>query len=169
VPVPSTRLIDYKGAIEQSLHDLAAWVEEGAEPARTTGAHIEPGGPLRLPKTAAERGGIQPVVTATANGAARADVAVGEPVTLAVEAELPDGTGTVIAVEWDFDGTGAFPSSDDGVDGTQSRIASSVTHTYDTPGTYFPAVRVTAHREGDVSARSRRVENLGRCRVVVGG
>jgi hypothetical protein len=167
VPVPSTRLIDYKGAIEQSLHDLAAWVEEGAEPARTKGVHVEPGGPLRLPATAAERGGIQPVVTATANGASRADVAVGETVTLAVDSELPIGTGTVIALEWDFDGTGEFPFHHDTIDGTKSHITSSVTHAYAQAGTYFPSVRVTAHREGDLSATSRRVENLGRCRVVV--
>ena len=108
-------------------------------------------------------------MTATANGASRADAAVGAPVTLAVEAEVPAGTGTVIAVQWDFDGTGAFPWPDEAVDGTQSRISSSVTHAYDAPGTYFPAVRVTSHREGDTSATSRRVENLGRCRVVVTG
>lgn len=167
VPVPATRLIDWKGAIEQSLHDLAAWVEEGAEPARTTGVHIEPGGPLVLPLTAATRGGIQPVVTATANGGARAEVTVGAPVTLAVEAEVPAGFGTVIAVEWDVDGTGSFPYRDDEVDGTAATVSSSVSHAYDTPGTYFASVRVTSHREGDVAATTRRVENLARCRVVV--
>jgi hypothetical protein len=73
----------------------------------------------------------------------------------------------VIAVEWDFDGTGAFPYRDETIDGTKSHIASSVTHAYERAGTYFPSVRVTAHREGDMSATSRRVENLGRCRVVV--
>ena len=60
VPAPSTRLIDYKGAIEQSLHDLAAWVEDGEEPARTTGVHIEPGGPLRMPATAASAAASSP-------------------------------------------------------------------------------------------------------------
>jgi hypothetical protein len=44
-------------------------------------------GRLVLPATAAERGGIQPVVTATANGAARADIKVGEDVELVVTAE----------------------------------------------------------------------------------
>ena len=33
---------------------------------------------------------------------------VGEPVTLAVDADAPAGGGTIIGVEWDFDGTGAF-------------------------------------------------------------
>ena len=167
VPVPSTRLIDYKGSIEQSLHDLAAWCEEGTDPARTTGVHIEPGGPLRFPATAAERGGIQPVVTAMANGGARADVARGEEVTFTVDAEVPTGTGTIISVEWDFDGTGAYPGTDTSVDGKQTTLNSSVTHTYGNPGTYFAACRVTSHREGDLTATSRRVENIGRCRVVV--
>ena len=50
-----------------------------------------------------ERGGIQPVVTATANGGARAAAKVG------VETELPPGAGTVVAIDWDFDGMGKFP------------------------------------------------------------
>ena len=61
------------------------------------------------PPTAAERGGVQPVVSVTANGGALATVAVGEPVTLSVHAEAPAAGGTIVSVQWDFDGKGALP------------------------------------------------------------
>ncbi|MGD9796627.1 MAG: hypothetical protein AB7V15_00785 [Acidimicrobiia bacterium] len=163
----STRLIDWKGNVEQCLHDLVAWVEDGVAPARTAGTTMEPGGALVLAPTAAERGGIQPVVRAAANGGARAEVAVGEPVTLSVEAEVPAGAGTVIAVSWDFDGSGAYPEADRSVDGTASTYAGSITHAYAEPGTWFATARVTSHRDGDVTATTRRIENLARVRVVV--
>jgi PKD domain-containing protein len=166
IPVPTTRLIDYLGILEQSLHDLVDWVENGVRPAGTTYT-LEPGGPLRLPASAAERGGIQPVVRASANASSRAEVAVGEPVTLEVEAEVPPGAGTIIDVEWDFDGSGTWPFRAEVVDGTMERLTSTTTHVYETAGTYFPAARVTSHRQGDVNATSRRVVNLGRARVVV--
>ena len=40
---------------------------------------------------------------------------------------------------------------------------------FDAPGVYFPCVRVTAHRDGDVSSPQRRLVNLARVRVVVTG
>jgi hypothetical protein len=163
----STRLIDWKGNVEQCLHDLVAWVEEGAQPPRTSGTTMEPGGALHLAPTAAERGGIQPVVRAFANGGARAEVAVGESVTLTVEAEVPSGAGTVIAVQWDVDGSGAFPYADESIDGRSSSYTGSITHTYTEPGTHFASARVTAHREGELGATTRRIENLARVRVVV--
>jgi hypothetical protein len=165
-PVPSTRLIEFKGANQQNLHDLVAWVENDVTPVGTTYS-LSPGGVLRLPSTAAERGGIQPVVEVTANGGPRADVKAGEPVVLGVVADVPPGTGTITDVRWDFDGTGAWPQVDDGIDGTAARLEAKVTHVYDSPGTYFAAVRVTSHRDGDVHATSRQVENIGRARVVV--
>jgi hypothetical protein len=166
-PSPLTRMIDWKGTIEQSLHDLVAWVERGEKPVGTTGTTLTPGGPLSLAEKAAERGGIQPVVRARADGGARSDVAVGQPVLLEVTAEVPPGAGTVVDVLWDLDGTGAFPVRDPEVDGTQSVVTGSLHHAFAQPGTYFPCVKVVAHRDGDTTARSRRVENLARVRVVV--
>jgi hypothetical protein len=167
VPMPSTSIVSYTGSIEQSLYDLVAWVEEGIRPTETTYS-LEPGQKIELPPTAAERGGIQPVVQAAANGGARAEVKVGEPVTLTLEAEVPPGAGTIVKIEWDFDGTGTWPELQAAIDGTQSKVSASVTHAYDRPGTYFPAARVSSHREGDVNATLRLVQNLGRARVVVG-
>jgi hypothetical protein len=107
------------------------------------------------------------VVAASANGAIRAEVEVGEPVTLGVVAEVPPDAGTVVSVEWDFDGLGTWPYRAAGIDGTQAVVELDVEHAYEKPGTYFPAVRVLSHRDGDVGATTRRIENIGRARVVV--
>ena len=98
----NTWLVDYQPVIEQSLKDLVGWVEQGTEPAGT--AYKYQDGQVVLPATAAERGGIQAVVTVSANGSVKAEVRVGEPVNLEVHAEVPPGAGAIIAVAWDFDG-----------------------------------------------------------------
>src|SRR5437660_1219444 len=54
-------------------------------------------------------GGIQPVATATANGAARAEVGAGAEGVFAVEAEVPVGAGSIVEIAWDFDGSGTWP------------------------------------------------------------
>ena len=117
--------------------------------------------------TAAERGGVQPVVSVTANGGALATVAVGEPVTLEVQAEAPAAGGTIISVQWDFDGKGAFPFSDPAVDGSATSVTLTTTHAYSEPGTYFATALVASHRDGDVDAKHRRLQNLASARVVV--
>jgi hypothetical protein len=161
----NTRLIDVKGMHEQSLHDLVAWVENGVEPAGSSWGDVD--GQIVLPPTAAERGGIQPVVVVTADGGSRADVRPGATVMLQVRATVPPGTGTVISVEWDFDGTGAFPLKQE-VDGTRSEVVLTTTHTYPTAGTFFASARVQSHREGDLAATACRIENVAQARVVVG-
>ncbi len=105
-------------------------------------------------------------MTAEANGSVVAHVAVGESVELAVRAEVPPGAGTIIAAAWDYGGTGEWVPVD-GIDGTGSVLHVTVRHAYEVPGTYFPAVQVVAHRRGDVVARTGRIENVGRVRVVI--
>lgn len=167
VPSPTSRLIDYSGIIEQGLADLVAWVERGIAPPDS--AYSYAGGKLTLPAAASERGGIQPVVSASIEGAARAEVAVGAEFTISAMAEVPTGQGTIVAVEWDFDGTGRFPAAEESVDGTAASGSYERRHSYDKPGTYFVTVRVTAHRQGDVSTPYLRIPNLARVRVVVTG
>jgi hypothetical protein len=170
IPAPANRaastwLIDSMPVVEQGLVDLVDWVEQGVRPTPTVFSYSD--GHVTLPATAAERGGIQPVVAVTANGGARAEVAVGEPVLVEVTAEVPPGAGGIVLVEWDFDGTGSYPERVSGLDGTATSIAESVTHTFDAPGTYFVTARVSSHRNGDVSAAHRKVPNLAQARVVV--
>jgi hypothetical protein len=161
----NTWLVNYQPFIEQSLVDLVAWVEKGIDPVETAFEYLD--GKVTLPPTAAERKGIQPVVHATANGARRAEVRVGEPVTLAVDAEVPSGAGTIIAVAWDFDGSGTYPFSHDGIDGSGSSVSLTTTYSYDRPGEYFATALVHSQREGDVNAAFRRIPNLSQVRVVV--
>jgi hypothetical protein len=162
----NTMLVDYMPVIEQSLQDLVAWVEQGVEPASTTFEYAD--GLVTLPATAAERGGIQPVVSVTANGAARADVSVGEAVELQVEVTVPPGAGGVVAIAWDLDGSGAFARTHDDIDGSASAETRAISHRFDAPGTYFVTALAHSHRTGDVAATSRRIPNLGQVRVVVG-
>jgi hypothetical protein len=160
----NTWLVDYQPIIEQSLVDLIDWVEDGVEPVDTAFSYRD--GAIVLPDTAAERGGIQPVISVTANGGALAEVRVGEKVTLTVHAETPPGAGTIIGVQWDFDGSGSFPQREQ-VDGTEAAVTISTTHSYDAPGTYFATALVESHRTGDVDATARRIPNLTAARVVV--
>jgi hypothetical protein len=163
---PGARMIEYQGAIEQSLHDLVAWVEDGIvpenQPYSYTADHR-----IELGDDPATRGGIQAVVRATVNGGVRADVEAGAEVTLGVDTAVPPGAGTIVDVEWDFDGRATWTHRQPGIDGTATTLTRAITHRYDTPGTYFPAVRVTTHRDGLVDTTSRRVQNLDRVRVVV--
>ncbi|MDB5395180.1 MAG: hypothetical protein JWM91_2686 [Rhodospirillales bacterium] len=165
--VSSTYLIPFMGSVQQAVRDVISWVEDDTPPPASTGFHFTPDEGMALLPMAETRLGVQPVVTAMANGAVRAEVAVGEAVRFEVKAEAPPGAGTIIAVEWDFDGAGLWPIKHAGIDGNATRVGLSVTHRFDRPGTYFPSVRVTAHREGDVEAVHRRQINLARVRVVV--
>jgi hypothetical protein len=161
----STWLIDYRPHIEQGLADLAQWVENGVEPAGTTFTYRD--GKVSLPASAAERGGVQPVVRVSANGGVRAAVGVGEAVTLEVHAEAPPGAGTIIAAAWDFDGSGQFAVPQSGIDGASREVTLATTHTWNRPGTYFATALVHSHVDGDPHASSRRLPNLASARVVV--
>ncbi len=122
-----------------------------------------------MPPTAAERKGIQPVVTVKANGGARAEVAVGETVEFTAVIEVPPGTGTVVAAKWDFEGAGDYPVAEqfDDSNSSFSRVTLKTTYAFSKPGTYFPALRATSQRQGDFKTRFARIQNLGRVRVVV--
>jgi hypothetical protein len=80
---------------------------------------------------------------------------------------LPPGTGGLAKIEWDFDGAGDWPVAEDGLDGTLTALTATRDTSYTEPGTYFPSVRVTAHRDGDPDCTIGRLVNLGRARVVV--
>ena len=157
-------LINFQGIVEQSLVDLIDWVEHGKKPVGTAFSFAD--GKVILPQSAGERGGIQPVVRLrTGDGGQVCEVKVGEPVALVAQAEAPSG-GKIIALEWDFDGKGAYSVSHP-VAGDQAALEAGERHAFDRAGTYFPSVRVTAHRDGEVGAQQRRLENVASVRVVV--
>ena len=53
------------------------------------------------------------------------------------------------------------------LNGSLAVLPATVTHAFDVPGTYFPALRVHTQRSGVVDTEYALIENLGRVRVVV--
>jgi hypothetical protein len=163
-PLARANVVSYGGALQQALRDLAHWVEKGVKPAETR-YRIEDTQVI-VPRGAKERGGVQPVVDLQVNAAVRADVAVGTPVTFTATIEVPSGAGKVVKAEWDFEGAGDYTVSAK-LDSPAEFARLTATHTYSKRGAYFPVLRATAHRSGDVSTPYARVQNIGRVRVVV--
>ena len=160
----STWLIDYFPIIEQGLASLIRWVEEGVAPPSTAFEYVD--GRVILPSSAAERGGVQPTISITANGGLLAEVGVGEEVTLEVVAEVPPAGGGLVSLEWDFDGWGSFPVSEQ-LTGADTELRRSTTTSYNAPGTYFATARVHGHVDADPSNPHRRLPNLASARIVV--
>jgi hypothetical protein len=115
-------------------------------------------------------------VTLTANGGARAEVAVGQSVRFAGTIERPPNTGVIVSAEWDFEGRGDYPVAETlnagfndwrGPEATEPRVTVETTYAFSKPGTYFPALRATSQRQGDATTPYARAVNLGRVRVVV--
>jgi len=79
---------------------------------------------------------------------------------------VPPGGGRVIEAKWDFSGTGTFPESSR-IGRRSGSVAVTVTHRFDKPGTYFPALLGTAQRPDAMGTPYARLSNLGRVRVVV--
>ena len=120
-----------------------------------------------VPPSAKARRGIQPVVSLTANGGQKAVVAVGEAVRFVGVAEVPAGAGTIVAAEWDFEGSGEYPRVETGMDGDLAAVTVTAAYAFGQPGTYFPALRVTSQRQGNPHTPHTRIHNLARTRVIV--
>ncbi|KAL0941999.1 pkd domain containing protein [Colletotrichum truncatum] len=161
----ASRVIEFTGLYQQALRDLAMWVEKGQEPPRSTNYTISPDAQVKVPANVSERYGIQPSVTLSLNGTNRFEAASQAPVSMTVHAEVPPNTGSIVAVEWDYLGIGEFVSSPLGAAVTPLSMTSN--YTYSQPGTYFPAVRITSQREGNMTSPFGRVSNLGRGQVIV--
>jgi hypothetical protein len=160
-----TRIAGYLGALQQALRDVSAWVENGVAPPANTRYTMDDG-QVVVPATAAQRAGIQPVVTLTVNGGKRADVTVGQPVTFTAVVEAPARTGSIVGAEWDFEGTGDFPVVGQ-ITTPAPRVTVTATYAFVKPGTYFPVLRAASQRQGDTATAYARVRNLDRVRVVV--
>ncbi len=160
-----TRIVSYAGVLQQALRDVAAWAEKGVAPPEETQYRVDDG-QIHLPASAAQRRGIQPVVTLTANGGARAEIKAGEAVELAGAIELPPGAGLIVSAEWDYDGSGAYADSETFADKTTTRGVRR-SHVFARPGAHFVALRVTAQREDALGTPFAQVRNLARVRIVV--
>jgi hypothetical protein len=164
--------VGYPGVLQQALRDVSAWAEQGIPPPASTNYQVVET-QVSVPPTAKKRRGVQPVVTLTANGAARTDIDAGQTVNFSAVAEVPPGAGEIVKAEWDFLGTGDFVQVHPGDVGTPApTVHLHTSHTYPkpptSPTTYFPVVRVTSQRNGDTDPHAYgRIQNLARARVVV--
>lgn len=159
--------IDYLGMLHQALLDVAAWCEEGIEPLPTTNYEFVDG-QIEVPPTAAERGGLQPVVDSFANGEKCVTVKVGEEVHFTARIEVPYGAGTVTEAAWDFEKSNDFSDTLALALEEDGRVAEVETvHTFDKPGLYFPVIKVKSNRNGDAADIFTQCKNLDRVRVIV--
>lgn len=142
--------VSYLGVLHEALRSVADWVENGTEPLPDTRYTITDG-QVYVPETAAERGGVQPVVTlSNADGVLR------------VVAEAPPGGAPIVRAQCDFDGDGRF-EIDEPVPPT-ARLVLERPHT----GAGVVAVRVSAQRDGDPDTPFGRIDNLARARLANG-
>jgi len=160
----TTHTVSYGSTLNQALLDVSAWVEKGIPPPPSTNYKVVDG-QIVVPVTAAERLGVQPVVSLTANGASRAEVASGKQVKFLATVDLPPNTGKLISAEWDFDGTGKFAEPAKFTPG--AHVALKSTHAFAKPGTYFVTLRAASQRQGDAKDVDTTIVNLGRVRIVV--
>lgn len=161
-----TRTVSYLGVLQQALRDLSLWVEKGVAPPASTAYSIADGQVI-VPATAAARKGIQPVVTVTANGRARAVVKPGQTVRFVATIAVPPGTGSIVGATWDFETAGTFPVKAAMPVAPKATMTLTASHVFAKPGTYYPALRVASERHGNVRSPYARIQNLGRVRVVV--
>ncbi|MCM1122431.1 MAG: hypothetical protein NC416_07605 [Eubacterium sp.] len=157
-------IVSYLGALYQALLDVSDWVERGIEPVASSGYEMN-GGQVQIKDTARERKGIQPLVRMTVDGKDRKEIHVGDTVYFEVLVELPEGSGEVETILWDFEESNEFTPGGKitGKDGNTVRIVNS--HTFVQAGTHFPVVKVATNRTaGD---EFTRIYNQARVRVVV--
>ena len=161
----ATRIVTYVPVLQQALHDLSRWVENGTPPPAGTRYQVKEG-QIVVPATAAARKGIQPVVNLTAGGGESVRVAAGQTVSFTGTIAVPPGTGSIVGAEWDFDGSGRFAEKSAVAPGAKTATV-RIAYRFDKPGTYFPALRGVSQRGGDADTPYGRIQNLARVRVVV--
>jgi hypothetical protein len=164
--IEQARYLNFFPNINQALNDLVKWIEKDIPPPPSTQYKFTDDGALHLPPLASERRGIQPVVQAFANGSNRADIKKDQIVKLTGQAETPLNTGYFVRMDWDFEGDGTFPERKE-LEGTTTKITSSMEHRYKDIGTYFATFRAFLHRNGDKKDKMHQIVNQARVRVVV--
>ena len=170
-------VVNYKGALLQALLDMAAWLQEGKAPLAST-RYERVGGQIREEAEPARRNGMQAGVGLTVNGAKCTRVKTGGEFVLRAEVTLPENSGTVTSVRYDFNDSWSYPAPPENLfpvvgsftatekDGVRGAV-SEITHRFDVPGTYFVSVRIASQRQGDKADPFTQVLNLDRVRVIV--
>jgi hypothetical protein len=153
------------GIFQQSVIDLMAWAEQGFAPPPSSRYTINNGQVILAPE-AADRHGLQPVISFTANGGARAVVGVNQPVNLAAKLEMPPAAGKITQFHWIVDGV----TDEAATILSKPKLLHNVTRTvsFDAPGTYLVRLHVNGQRDGHVApANQTLTQNFQDVRVVV--
>lgn len=159
--------VDYIGILHQALLDLAKWVEQGIEPASTTSYRFEDG-QIRIPDTAAQRGGLQPVVRAFADGEKAVCVKAGKKVDFTAWIETPKDGGTVTEAAWDFEKTGDFSHTEELIrEENGKKVWVKTSHIFKKTGVYYPVIKVKSSRTGSTEDIFLQLKNLDRVCVKV--
>lgn len=158
--------VDYLGMLHQALLDLADWCEKGIAPVPTSSYRFADG-QIEVPGRAKERGGLQPVVHALANGGKAVRVRTGDTVTFTAEIEVPEGGGSVTGAAWDFEAENDFSHGQELEMLADGGARVKTEHRFTKPGTYFPVIRVQSNRKGMTDDIYTQCKNLDRVRVVV--
>ncbi len=157
-------IVSYGGALKQALLDVSDWVERGIAPPETSVYSVD-NGCVTVPAKAAQRKGVQPTVTLTANGGEKAVVRAGETVSFAGTMEIPERGGSFAGTLWDFEASGQFQECGNAVCREDGSVSISAQHCFTRPGVYFPVMRAAANRTPEDP--STRIWNVARVRVVV--
>ena len=164
----ATKMASVGGILNQALLDLAAWAERGVPPLPSTQYSLDAMNQIVLAEKAAMRRGLQPLVALTANGAARVEVGLRQPVTLAARTEMPPQAGKIVQYAWYL---GAPDHTFEPiVQLSKPRRALDVKRTvsFDAPGEYSITLRVEGQRNGlNAVNGTTLLQNVARVRVVV--
>ncbi|KAF9878116.1 hypothetical protein CkaCkLH20_04154 [Colletotrichum karsti] len=157
-------IVDYTGIYEHAMRSLVDWVEKGIQPPASTNYTVRDS-QIVVPDSADERLGIQPTVELSVHGPLSDTFEKGAAINFTMRATTPVDAGKVVAVEWDFLGTGAFESVPFGE--ASEAVDLDAQHTYGSSGVYLCVVRVTSQREGNSTSPFALARNLGRVQVII--
>lgn len=183
-------VVNYVGALRQSLIDLSQWVEKGIKPLDRTAYALGEDGQIHAEKDVEKRHGIQAIPTLLANGEKCIHVKAEECVRFTVDVKVPQDAGEVTEILFaqeekqlaplDANGSGGVAqlslgekmwdrklSFEKGTLGKIHTAHAEVIVSYEKPGTYFATVRIASNRHGDASDPFTQVLNLDRVRVIV--
>lgn len=165
-PANNNRVISYLSCLYQALLDLTKWVENDIEPPSSTQYSLDEG-QIHVPEDANQRKGIQPVVHLITQEGKSIVVKKGETVHFEAHVEIPDMTGEITGIEWDFFGDGNYEIGTDLIyqNDTHTEAVCRAKFTYKKEGCLFVAARAVSNRNSeDIYTQ---IKNLDRVRVTV--
>lgn len=164
----STKIASVGGILNQALLDLAAWAERGVAPLPSSRYSRDAMNQVVVPKNAALRGGLQPVVDLSVNGVVRAEAGINQPVTLAARIEMPPHAGKLVRYAWYLGTPDLKFEPEIKLSTPQTTFDVKRTISFAAPGEYAITLRVEGQRTGlnDVNGTTF-LQNVARVRVVV--